>query len=115
VLRRRCHRFSGYRSSHLDHAEQQRRCGGELDGSEANKIHNQLNKTGALRNAIAKACDHTLLESGIGFLVGDGFVKKFVHIFFLLKGLAAVRAIDEMRMERVAFGVAQLAVEIGGK
>jgi hypothetical protein len=38
-----------------------------------------------------------------------------VHIFFLLKGLAAARAVDEVRVERVAFGVAQLAVEIGGE
>jgi hypothetical protein len=38
-----------------------------------------------------------------------------VHIFFLLKGLAAVRAFDEVRMERIAFGGTQLAVEIGGE
>ncbi len=49
------------------------------------------------------------------FLSASRFVKNFVHIFFLLKGLAAVRAVDEMRMERVAFGGAQLAMEIGGE
>ena len=107
--------FAGDHSSHLDHAEQQRRRGGELDGAESNQIRDQLNQTGALRNAIAKARDHALLESGVGFLVGECFVKNFVHIFFLLKGLAAVRAVDEVRMERVAFGGAQLAVEIGGE
>jgi hypothetical protein len=38
-----------------------------------------------------------------------------VHIFFLLKGLAAVRAVDEVRMKRVAFGGAELAMQIGGE
>ena len=56
-----------------------------------------------------------MFESGVGFLVSESFVKNLVHIFFLLKGLAAFRAVEEMRMERVAFGGAQLAVEIGGE
>jgi hypothetical protein len=107
--------FSRQHSSHLDHAEQERRRGGELDGAEPNKICDQLNQTGALRNAIAKARDHPLFESGVGFLAGECFVKNFVHIFFLLKGLAAVRAVDEVRMKRIAFRGAQLAVEIGGE
>ena len=112
---RRRHGFAGDHSSHLDHAEQQRRRGRELDGAETNKICDQLNQTGAVRNPIAKARNHALLESGVGFLVGDRFVKKFVHIFFLLKGLAAVRAVDEVRMKRIAFRGAQLTVEIGGQ
>jgi hypothetical protein len=36
-------------------------------------------------------------------------------MFFLLKGLATVRAIDEVRMKRIALGGAQFAVEIGGE
>ena len=109
------HGLTGDHSPQLDHAEQQRRRGGELDGAEPDEIHDQLNQTGPLRNAIAKARNHALLESGIGFLVGESFVQNFVHILFLLKGLAAVRAVEEMRMKRVAFGGAQLAVEIGGE
>ena len=107
--------LSCYYPSHLDHAEQQRCRGGELNGAEPGEIHDQLNEAGPLRNTIAKARDHALLESGIGFLVGERFVKNFVHIFFLLEGLAAVRAVEEMRVERVAFGGAQLAMEIGGE
>jgi hypothetical protein len=99
----------------LDHAEQQRRRGGELDGAEPDKSYDQLNKTGAFWNAIAKARNHALLESGVGLLFGNRFVENFVHIFFLLEGLAAVRAVDKVRVERIAFGVAQLAMEIGGE
>ena len=68
-----------------------------------------------MRNPIAKARNHPLLESGVGFLIGERFVEKFVHIFFLLEGLATVRAVDEMRVKRIAFRCAQFAVEIGGE
>jgi hypothetical protein len=38
-----------------------------------------------------------------------------VHVFFLLEIFPALRALDEMRVERVLFGRAQLAVQVGGE
>ena len=59
-------------------------------------------------------CGITFWAWGFAFMFepGNGFIGT---TGFFLKGLAAVRAVDEMRMERLAFGSAQFAVEIGGE
>ena len=107
--------FPGDHSAHLGEREQERGRGGDLNGAKAHEISDQFYKTGSLRNAIAKARDHSLFERRIGFLVAHGFVEKFVHVFFLLEIFPALRAFDQMSVERILFGRAQLAVEIGSE
>jgi hypothetical protein len=99
----------------LGEREQKRGGGSDLNGAKTYEIGHQSYKTGALRNAITKTRDHPLFERGIRFLVAHGFVKKFVHVFFLLKIFPALRALDQMSVKRILFGRTQLAVEIGGK
>src|SRR5207302_9888470 len=74
------HGFAGNKAAHLGQREQERGSGSDLSGAKTHEIRQQSYKSGALRNAIAKAGDHPLLERRIGLLLAHGFVEKFVHV-----------------------------------
>jgi hypothetical protein len=75
---------------------------GDLSCAQAHQIGKQLYESASLRNATAKAGQHSLLEGWVGFFVSESFFQNFVHDFVLLMGFSAGSAFDEMGVERAA-------------
>ena len=108
--------FAGNYSSNLHEREQHRCYRRNLRCAKSHKIDNELcDAAGFLRNAVAKAGEHSVLERGIRLFVREFFFQNFVHNFVFLMGLAAARAFDQMGVQGILFLVRKLAVQIGGE
>src|SRR5919106_6458350 len=81
--------FAGNKSPHLHKPEENGGRSRDLDCAQTHQIDNRLYESALLRNAVAKAREHSLFESRIGFFGSEIFFQNLVHDFVLLMSFSA--------------------------